>query len=178
MTYEVWDFWAGALQRRQNNDPRVEIARHIGWTPTTSTKTLSEWTLPEPNNYNRAVRALLPIDCPFCKNAVYYRKDGKWWSVYLIDDEQDQKFKQWLDTVPIEVYWYHNRKTIIRQPRTLLYARKNQEMTENERLYSMGYYSRLSDKYFCNNDKLLLERLGPVRTDILEGVGEVEQEFD
>lgn len=170
MTYEVWDFWAQALKKSPDRDPRTFVAEHIGWTPSTTTATLSEWSLPEPNNYNRAVRALRPVDCPFVKNIVYYKKDGKWWSLYHVTENLVERFKQWLETVDIEVYWYHNRQTIVRRPRTLLHARKNQDITENERLYTMGYYSRLGAKYFSEDDTMLLERLGPVRTDILEGV--------
>lgn len=176
MTYETWDFWSLSITKHPERDPRVAIARHIGWIANTNTKAPTEWKLPEPVNYNHAVKAKKPIDCPLVKDAVYYKNtDGHWWSIYYVTADRQEEFKQWLDTVPIDVYWYHNRPSQLRPVRGMLYARKNQDLTENERLYSMGYYSHLSNKYFSLNDTMLLERLGPVRTDVLDGIRNNEQ---
>ena len=51
----------------------------------------------------------------------------------------------------------------------MLYNRKNSpEMTAEERLYTMGYFAKLHSKYFSEDDTMLLERLGPIRTEVLE----------
>lgn len=167
--YEVWDYMRISRQVSPKFDPRIAIARHLDWRADYSPN-VTTWTLPEPNNYNHAVRSARPLDCEFIRDAVYYKTDtGSWWSVYFIPDELIKDFHLWLEQQTIEVYWFNSKPTKLKTRKTLLHVAKNAaELTDNERLFTMGYYSEFGAKYFCDDDTILLSHLGTARADILE----------
>ena len=149
-------------------DPRFPIARHIGWTRSNLPET--EFTIPEPDAYNRAVLAERPLECNFIKNSIFYRDETttNWWTVYLVPKEQELEFEVWIREQPYKIFWWHPKPAAIRRRKSMLCQRKNlAELTAEERLYTMGYYAKLSQQHFSDNDNILLERLGPVRDIVL-----------
>jgi hypothetical protein len=142
-------------------DPRLVIARHIGWSRPLSTETT--YTTPEPDNYNYAGSHQRPIDCEFIKDQVFYfdNRSQRWWSVYYVQDEQVTDFLTWAEQQNFEFCWrsYH-RTNKLRNRRRILHFRLNSpEQTDNERLFNMGYYDQLQTEF--NLD--ISERLGPPR---------------
>jgi hypothetical protein len=154
-------------------DPRVPIARHIEWVKSYSNENL--FSLPEPDNYNRATLSLRGLECKFIKDQVFYRDitTDNWWTVYYVPDSQTADFDQWIRQQPFLLSWQIAKASKIRPIIKLLHARKNSDVTDNERLFQMGYYAKLGSKYFSEDDTMLLDRLGPARADILKDVEEV-----
>lgn len=149
-------------------DPRFPIARHMNWVKPSTVDT--EYHHPEPDNYNRVVMADRPVECKFIEDNVFYFDNirNKWWSVYYVPDHMINDFDLWLDQQKFDLKWRHPKPRALRPRRALLYNRKNcPELSLDERLYTMGYFSKFSEKYFTENDKELLDRLGSVRTEIL-----------
>ena len=145
-------------------DPRVPIARHIDWVKTYSKEPV--FTSPEPDNYNRACYAKNRMECKFIKDQVFYRDlttDNTWWTVYYVPESQQHEFDCWIMNQNYLLVWRMEKTVKLRGPIPLLYARKNTDITENERLFQMGYYAKLGSKYFSEDDTMLLERLGPAR---------------
>lgn len=160
-------------------DPRIPIARHIEWAKSYSKENF--FTLPEPDNYNRATLSRRGLDCKFIKDQVFYRDitTDNWWTVYYVPDNQITEFDSWVRTQNFLLTWSILKAAKIRPAVKLLYARKNSDVTDNERLFTMGYYTKLGSKYFSEDDTMLLDRLGPARADILEGVREgLTSKFD
>ena len=54
-------------------DPRIAVSSHIGWRRVM--KGLTEFSTPEPDNYNHAVFTEKPIACPlaFVENQIWYK---------------------------------------------------------------------------------------------------------
>jgi hypothetical protein len=154
------------------DDPRIAISKHISWVRPTAYET--EYAVPEPDDYNYAVCGTKPIECQFVKDQVFYKqKDNMWWSVYCVPVEQRTEFLTWLEKQQFEVYWCSSRNVNLRKRRPMLYARKNQpDLTLNERLFAMGYFTNLSSKYFSEDDTMLLERLGPARAEVFDDFSE------
>lgn len=125
-------------------DPRIAISRHIGWTRPLSN--ITDYSLPEPDNYNFAVLNPRPCECPLIKDQVFYldKKSKNWWTVYYVPEDQREEFLTWARPLTFEVCWTPQRCSSIRHPRTLLWTRgTTAEQTTNERLYTMGYYDLL-----------------------------------
>ena len=155
-------------------DPRDQIAIHIGWSRPGEKKPTT-WSCPEPDNYNEALFATKPIDCPYVKNQVFYldSKNQGWWSVYYIKDNLTyDKFCSWLLTQSYSIRWHHTRPIPVRTKQGALHTRLSAtELTDAERLYQMGYYEILSSKYsvdattlstFLGNTRVLPEILTEV----------------
>jgi hypothetical protein len=106
--------------RREYHDPRLPVARHIGWTKVLGTET--NFTLPEPDNYNRAVIAVKPVECPFIEDQVIYRDLNKdlWATVFYVPEEQQSEFELWLSRTDIQAHWRHNNSPKFRRQRSLL----------------------------------------------------------
>jgi hypothetical protein len=170
---KILDYRSLAVKGQRTVDPRMPIAKHIGWTAPFNKNSDSEWRVPEPNNYNQAVLADKPLDCPVVANAVYYKTPDGWWSVYYVIEDDIETFREWIKTQSIQVYWFNNKPPALRNERKLLHHKKNGDITDNERLFGMGYYSTLANKYFSDNDTMLLERLGSARAEALEVLYEV-----
>ena len=154
-------------------DPRIAISKHIAWSKPTAY--ITDYALPEPDNFNYAVMGDKPIECKFLEYQVLYKKpvENKWWSVFFVPSEQRDIFLAWLELQEFDIYWSANRSTMFRDRRPMLWAPKNKpELTDNERLFSMGYYSKLHNKYFSEDDKTLLERLGPARAEIWDDLSQ------
>ena len=156
------------LQLPPYKDPRIPIARHMDWSKThTKESYLSQ---PEPDNYNRSLCAKKPIECKFIKDQVFYKdyKEDLWWTVYYVPETQEAAFDVWVRKQNFLLYWHISKATKVRPRVPLLAARKNSDITDNERLFTMGYYAKLNSKYFSElSEDWLLAKLGPVRTEIL-----------
>ena len=105
--------------RREYHDPRLPVARHIGWT-----KVLGEtsYTVPEPDNYNRAVINTLAIECPFIEDQVIYKDLNKnlWATLLYVPEEQQTEFDAWLQRTSVLAHWQHKNAPKIRQRRESL----------------------------------------------------------
>jgi hypothetical protein len=151
---------------RTFDDPRIAIARHIGWTKTTSTET--EYSLPEPDHFNYAGLSNKPIECPVIENQVFYqdKKTKLWWSVYFVTEQKNELFLSWGENIDFDLYWTPLKPTRMRQRRGLLKAKtkiSDHNQTDNERLYTMGYYENLKVKYFNDDAEYVNSLLGPAR---------------
>jgi len=163
------------------DDPRIAIARHIGWIKSTSPDT--EFSLPEPDHYNYAGLSAKPIDCPFLTNQVFYqdRKTKQWWSVYYFTEEQNEEFLAWADPINFNLCWTPYRPTRMRTRRGLLRTRtkiSDTNQTDNERLYTMGYYENFKVKYFNNDATYVDSLLGPARAVLKNPVPEELDDID
>jgi hypothetical protein len=129
-------------------DPRLAISRHIGWIKPTTSET--EYSTPEPDHFNYAVFNALPWECPILKDQIFY-KDKKlagWWSVYYVPELQKQEFLAWADPLPFDICWAAMKQTKMRRRRPMLHYKSNSvEQTTHERLYTMGYYDELENKF-------------------------------
>lgn len=154
-------------------DPRLPISQHLLWQK--SSQAITEYTTPEPSNYNRALIADQPIECKFIQDQVFYRdlKTNKWFTVYYVPPAQITEFDLWIIEQDFLFRWYHPQPPEIKIHRKLLHSRHNGELTANERLFGMGYYAKLTSKYFSDNDTMLLERLGPARAEAYKVFDEV-----
>lgn len=171
MSYIEFDYNAQYRGRQNGVDVRVPIARHINWTQNTNPgTTIREWRVPEPDNYNYAIRTAKPVYCKFIKDAVFYKElaTNKWWNVFYVPQEQIKEFDAWARAQDMDYLWYHTKPAKIKPYKKMLYNTKKGDISTEERLFQMGYYATLRDKYFTDaNDKTLLDRLGPVRDCVL-----------
>jgi hypothetical protein len=147
-------------------DPRLAISKHIGWTrPLTH---ITDFSTPEPDNYNYAVFNEIPYECPFLENQIFYKdkKQNGWWSVYHVPEEQKQEFLDWAEPLPFGICWMAQRYSKMRQTRTLLHARAHSvEQTTEERLFTMGYYELLQKEFEID----ISDNLGQPRPNMPQG---------
>lgn len=161
--------YANGYDHKKNIDPRIPIASHIGWIKSTNTQT--EFSIPEPDNYNHAILTDRPVECPldFVESQVWYRdlKHRGWWSVYYVPQGRLMEFRAWLFKMSVDTYWYTPRYVDLRERRPLLWAKRNQaEFTNNELLYAQGYYENLRVKYFGDKDTMFQSRVGVPRENL------------
>jgi hypothetical protein len=133
---------------RTYEDPRIAVAKHIGWIKPISNET--EYSLPEPDHYNYGGLADKPIECPFVPDHVFYRdrQSRGWWTLYYVPEELNEQFIAWADDIDYNYRWTPHRTTRMRHRRPLLWARPSSiEQTIDERLFTMGYYDRLQTTY-------------------------------
>ena len=148
-------------------DPRVAIARQIGWIKTTSPVT--EYTTPEPNNYNRSICDIKSRICSFIEDQVYYFDASRrvWFTVYYVPEEQIAEFDLWMLSLPVLAYWRHSSASKLRPQRRLLWAKGSsgeRTLTDNERLFTLGYYDELRSRHFTTDDSYLNYALGKRRS--------------
>jgi hypothetical protein len=117
--YISWTY-TGQRPTRKYHDPRLPIARQIGWTKLFGTET--SFTLPEPDNYNRAVITLKPVECPFIEDQVIYKDFNKnaWATVLYVPEQQQAEFELWLSRTDIQAHWRHTNAPEFRRPRSIL----------------------------------------------------------
>ena len=147
-------------------DPRIAIARHIAWFKSSTEYT--DFPTPEPDNYNRAVIANVPIDCSTVKNQVFYydQKRNHWVTVMHVPEEQCIEVDSWIKQCRPQAIWQHNKPPHVKPRKTLLWTRDNisdTNMTDNERLYTIGYYENLKSKYFSDDTSYVDSLLGSAR---------------
>ena len=147
-------------------DPRVAIARHIGWTKSASL--LTEYSTPEPNNYNRSVCDIRSRPCNFIEDQVYYFDATRrlWFTVYYVPPELFAEFDTWMTSLPVQARWRPSLSNKLRPQRRLLWAKGSSgpgTLTDNERLFTLGYYDELRSRHFTLDDSYLNSALGKPR---------------
>lgn len=172
MTFHIHNFAKMSRGSPKRIDPRVALARHMGWQAHTNHYSPTPWRVPEPCHYNYAVRAGRPLNCEFIRNQVFYKDtDLKlWWSLYFVTEEHAQAFKLWAHAQPIDIYWFNSKQPVVKDYQRLLHNTACAELNDNERLFQMGYYANLRSKYFVDDDTELLSIMGPVRDRVLTGL--------
>ena len=101
--------YSPAFEGKQNfADPRIAIAKHLGWQKYSNACT--EYATPEPDNYNRAIWSLLPVDCRITEDQVVYRDVARdaWITVMLIQQEDIETYENWKTIHDPLAFWQHN----------------------------------------------------------------------
>lgn len=147
-------------------DPRIAIARHIAWHKSSTEYT--EYPTPEPDNYNRAVVASVPIDCEIIEDQVFYydTKRKHWITVMYVPEELCVAVDSWIKQCKPRAVWCHHKPPHIKPRKSLLWTRGNisdRNMTDNERLYTLGYFEKLKVKYFSDDTEYVDSLLGEAR---------------
>ena len=114
-----WRFDAAYPGRTDFLDPRVAIAKQIGWRKSATSST--EYSVPEPDNFNRAVVHDRWIECEFIEDhVVFYDRVRKTWiSCYYVPSTQLKKFDAWVTAQKPHGIWYHTNPPKIKERRSL-----------------------------------------------------------
>lgn len=166
MNKDKWIVPRGTIGGQYILDPRVAMAKHIGWTRPFSHET--EYTIPEPDNFNYAVLNPVPVECPCIQNQVFFKdtRSKLWWSVYFVPPELEQEFLTWADDKEFKLRFCPHRYAKVRKFRPFLWTKKAAaEQTLPERLYKMGYFDKLQNKF----DVDFRTRIGDPRPNMPEG---------
>jgi len=144
-------------------DPRTAIARQLNWQRSTSN--ITDYTLPEPENYNRAVYSPQPIEFTWVKFQVIYKDQYRnaWVTACHLTAEECIRFDAWAQDNDM-TYWRHHKPRALRQPRPMLERGSTKaEISLDERLLTMGYYKNFVVKYFNDSPHVVKNRLGEAR---------------
>lgn len=164
----VWHF-RGDIPKQYLPDPRTAIVRQIQWVRPQYGKEgrgLTDWSTPEPDAFTHAFYSEKPIECPFCKNQVWYYDEQRsaWFSVYYLEPEQKLEWARWFLHQPYLAYWTVLKASQIRRTRPLLMEKKRQtkydDPTLNERLHQQEYYSMFISKVEEDAKFSVLQRIG------------------
>ena len=113
-------FWSylGQKPKRDYIDPRIPIARQIGWQKFAGE---TPYTIPEPDNYNRAVVSDKPVECVFVEDQVIYKDTsrGLWITVLLVPEEQHDDYDSWLAKLKPQAYWQHTKPPKLKKQRLI-----------------------------------------------------------
>jgi hypothetical protein len=162
-----WYYGANFKGLRNLIDPRIHISRHISWHRSSTDYT--DYTLPEPENYNRAIYTPRPQELSWVKDQVILKdpyKEG-WITVVYLPPEEINNFDAWCVMMDM-TYWRHNRPGTMRKPRPMLSRGASKtELSLDERLLTMGYYKNMVVKYFDGDPQYVRSRLGEARADLI-----------
>lgn len=105
--------------KREFADPRMPIARQIGWQKYSGDET--SFTVPEPDNYNKAVVTDTPVECKFVEDQVIYKDTVKngWVCVMLVADEQEGEYQAWLERLQPVAHWQHKNPPKLKKTRLI-----------------------------------------------------------
>jgi hypothetical protein len=111
--YIYWTY-NGFKPRRDFVDPRLAVAKHIGWQKLFGPDTM--WNVPEPDNYNRAILTEKPTECVFIEDQVIYKDVAKdvWITLMYVPDEQLSEYDAWMLRLQPLANWQHNNAPKIR----------------------------------------------------------------
>jgi hypothetical protein len=159
-------------------DPRLAVARYTGWKKLHTPET--DYCTPEPDNYNRAILSHSPVDCTIVEDQViYYITASKLWiTLMYVPEELAVQVDTWMAQCKPLAYWQHNKPPKIKQQRGLLWARGNMRddtQTDNERLFTMGYFDEFKVKYFNDDATYVDSLLGEARASLKVLQPEVEE---
>jgi len=98
-------------------DPRIAIARQIDWQKHFTVYT--EYSTPEPDNYNRAIWSLLPLDCHIAEDQVVYKDivNNGWITVMLINAELIEEYEKWKTIHRPRAFWQHSNPPPVKSRR-------------------------------------------------------------
>jgi len=175
--FMFWSFSPEYQGRRDFIDPRVVLARYLGWKKTFAEYT--DYSTPEPDNYNRAVFQSQPTECALIEDQVIFYDSLRqgWITLMYIPREQLTEVNTWITQLNPQADWRYYKAPQPKPNRHLLWTRHNfrkDEQTENERLYTMGYYENLKSKYFSDDAEYVDSLLGTARA-VLENFVPEEQ---
>jgi hypothetical protein len=114
-----WRFARSYEGRTDFLDPRLAIAKQIGWRKGINSST--EFSVPEPDNFNRAIVCAKWIECEFLEDQVmfYDRVRKSYISCYYVPLKQIKQFDAWVKTLaPIGV-WYHTNPPKIKERKSI-----------------------------------------------------------
>lgn len=180
--FMYWTYSPNRITKQDFPDPRIAIARQIAWHKTSNETT--EFVTPEPDNYNRAVFTEKITECPLIEDqVVYYDKVRQGWiTVMYVPREQIELVDAWIANSDKLAVWCHLKPPRIKPRRNLLWARHNiseGSQTDNERLYTMGYYENLKVKYFSDDASYVDSLLGEARDSLKNPIPEeLEEEVE
>lgn len=108
----------GITPKLDYSDPRIIIAKHIGWQKYAGSDTI--YSIPEPDNYNRAVFTEKPVECKLVEDQVVYKERVKngWMCVLLVSDAEEQAYNTWLEQLKPLAHWFHNHPARIRNKKS------------------------------------------------------------
>lgn len=112
-----WSYTNISTPKFEYPDPRIVIAKHIGWQKYIGEDT--HFSTPEPDNYNRAVLTEKPVECKFVENQVIYRDAIKkaWITVLLVAEEQSGEYEAWIERLKPLAHWRHLNAQKVKQRR-------------------------------------------------------------
>lgn len=174
-----WTYGPEFQGREDFADPRLAIARHTGWKKSHGVET--EYPTPEPDNYNRAIFAHFPVDCKIVEDQVFYYDKIKqgWITVMYVPEELETQVDSWIRQCRPMAVWCHLKAPRVKPQRGMLWTRGNisdRNMTDNERLYTMGYFETLKVKYFNEDTNYVDSLLGQARAILKDPWPEVEDD--
>jgi len=176
--HTYWTYGPEYAHYRELNDPRLALAKWLGWKKTNYADT--EYCTPEPDNYNRAILASTAIDCTIIEDQViFYDKQAQAWiTLMYVPDEQINAVDSWIEQCKPQAWWIHLRAPKIKPQRGMLWVRGNineHNQTDNERLYTMGYFDEFKVKYFSDDPEYVDSLLGEARASLKNLQPEVEE---
>jgi len=103
--------------RREYVDPRIPVAKQLAWTKLPGD---TPYTVPEPDNYNRAIMTDKPVECLLVEDQVIYKNTNKntWVTLMYVPDEQLAEYDLWLNRQSVRAYWQHTRAPKIKKQRS------------------------------------------------------------
>jgi hypothetical protein len=113
-----WTYSAGK-PKREYIDPRIAISRQIGWH---RSGIETSFSVPEPDNYNRAVITKHPVECVGIEDQVIYldRNKNHWVTVLYVPEDQQAEYDSWLSRLKPVAHWQHTKAPKLRKPRSIL----------------------------------------------------------
>jgi hypothetical protein len=147
-------------------DPRIPIARHIDWHKSSTAYT--EFSIPEPENYNRAIWSLKPMEFVWVQDQVIYYDAYRagWITVCYLPDDQIAKFDEWVVLMDM-TYWRHLKSPVLKMAKPMLMqGATSVNMSLDERLLTLGYYKDFIVKYFDGDALYVKSRLGEARANL------------
>ena len=112
-------FWSylGTKPKRDFVDPRIAVARQIAWQKLPGDTAFS---VPEPDNYNRAVITDKPVECVDIDDQVIYKSFNGWITVLYVPEEQHEVYDSWLAKLKPRAYWQHTKPPKLKNKRSIL----------------------------------------------------------
>lgn len=162
-----WTYHSSWPYRQDLVDPRIPLVRHLAWSR--SGTGFTSYSIPEPDNYNRAVITPRPWEFKDIQNQVIYRHSTGYWVtlLFLLGDEiaawdKIAKTSAW-------TYWRHTKPAVVKIRRQMLeQGATRAEMSLDERLLTMGYYKNFVIKYFDGDSTIVKSRLGEARANLTD----------
>jgi hypothetical protein len=121
----------------------------------------------------------MPTECPLIEDQVMFYDSLRqgWITLMYVPQEQLTEVNAWITQLNPQADWRYTKAPKPKPHRQLLWTRHNfkiNEQTENERLYTMGYYENLKSKYFSDDAEYVDSLLGTARA-VLENFVPEEQ---
>ena len=112
-----WRFAQSYEGRTDFLDPRLAIAKQMAWR--NNRQTTTDYSIPEPDNFNRALVSAKWIECEFLEDQImfYDRVRKSYISCYYVPAKQIKQFDAWVLTVGASAIWYHTNPPKVKKRR-------------------------------------------------------------